>query len=34
MKMSIIGKGVILAACLTAMGAWTAPSNAAPNPSR
>ena len=26
MKMSIIRKGVILVACLTAMGAWTAPS--------
>ena len=29
MKMSIIRKGVILVACLTAMGAWTAPSKAA-----
>jgi hypothetical protein len=29
MKMSIIGKVVIVAACLAAMGTWTAPSKAA-----
>ena len=29
MKMSIIGKGVIVAACLAAMGTWTVPSKAA-----